>query len=429
MTTIDPNEEKNRVLADLEYLEQLLQESPYEELYEHSNSMYNLAARNIHKIKDTQEYQLKSRYMTIVNTLMKYLPSHTEEPEPKIQPETSPKPQYQLPKEQPTQVAVPESTNPNIEQRLDNIEQILAKTITYFTQQETAQKESHKKIMTYLQEVKRTIGGFEKNYLKAAPQPILEGISYNVVSHCNLNCKHCTHFAAIVDKHIVPPEVIYADLTHLSKLTEGAISLLKLLGGEPLLHPQLTEILVNVRKIFPNTYIKILTNAILLPRQDEVFWKACHDNEIELTVTKYPINLNYAKIEQIAKQYNVEYVYHAHTDEVTKTMSKMPIDPKGLQDPKRSFWRCRQANKCSLCLEGNIYPCPMVHNAKYFNKAFGTNMIVNKKDYLPLYEIESYEQLLTFLSTPKPFCRYCDSNHVVENLPWGLSEKKIEEWV
>jgi len=75
MTSTD----NNRILADLEYLEQHLSQTTTDELYENASHMYNLAVRNIGKLAGIPDEQFKSRYMALVNKLIKYLPSQPQE--------------------------------------------------------------------------------------------------------------------------------------------------------------------------------------------------------------------------------------------------------------------------------------------------------------------------------------------------------------
>jgi len=73
------SEDKTRVLSDLEYLEQHIAQAVPEELYENATHIYNLAIRNIGKINHTPEEHLKTRYMIIVNQLLKYLQNPPQE--------------------------------------------------------------------------------------------------------------------------------------------------------------------------------------------------------------------------------------------------------------------------------------------------------------------------------------------------------------
>jgi len=74
-----PNDDKSRMLADLEYLEQHIVKAVPEELYENASQMYNLAARNIGKLSIAPDDSLKSRYISIVNKIIKYRPNPTPE--------------------------------------------------------------------------------------------------------------------------------------------------------------------------------------------------------------------------------------------------------------------------------------------------------------------------------------------------------------
>jgi len=59
---------------------------------------------------------------------------------------------------------------------------------------------------------------------------------YEIVHHCNLNCKGCDHCAPIAEEEFVSVEQIIKDLT-LLKSRFFNIFQLGIMGGEPLLHP------------------------------------------------------------------------------------------------------------------------------------------------------------------------------------------------
>ena len=62
----------------------------------------------------------------------------------------------------------------------------------------------------------------------------LDYIEYNVVGHCNLNCKGCSHFSNIQKKEFADLATFEKDISMLKKLF-SEIRLINLLGGEPLL--------------------------------------------------------------------------------------------------------------------------------------------------------------------------------------------------
>jgi len=316
----------------------------------------------------------------------------------------------------------------DIEKRLSTVEQALTQIIHYITQQDTVVNQLSQTITQQMEEIKSKIDKVDRKYKKITPQPIFKNVIYSILTHCNLNCKGCSHFAPIVDKHFVSPEIIHKDLLKLANITGNDIPLLDIIGGEPLLHPDLIPIVIDARNIFPNSVIKIVTNGMLLPKQDEQFWIACFENNIELNVTKYPINLDFNKIEQTAKEYQVAYSYFGNSAIETKTMRKNPMDLHGKQDSRNNFLRCSLSNDCFIFREGYIYPCALVANSVYFNKRFNTNMKLSERDYIDVYSVKSYEELSYFLSRPVPFCRYCKISKITEGHPWQLSKCELSEW-
>jgi sulfatase maturation enzyme AslB (radical SAM superfamily) len=84
------------------------------------------------------------------------------------------------------------------------------------------------------------------------------------VQHCNLNCKCCTTFSPIAEKSFLNIESYKNDMAKLAELTGNKLSNFYVTGGEPLLHPQITEIFSVARKYFPETEIFFMTNGLLL---------------------------------------------------------------------------------------------------------------------------------------------------------------------
>ena len=269
---------------------------------------------------------------------------------------------------------------------------------------------------------------FETKFLKGQKQPKLSYFVLNILDHCNLKCKGCDHFAAIAEERFVPAQTIESDLKQISNLTEGAVTRIGIMGGEPLLHPDLLEVISAARKAFPNSLLQLISNGILLLKQSDDFWNVLRENNIQLVLTKYPINLDYEHMEEIAKTNNVNYSYNSRTGKVLKTLYKMPMDIAGRQDPKKSFWNCFHANTKPLLMEGRLYPCTIIPNVSHFNKKFFTNMEHEKNDYLNIYDVKDIMELFSFLNTPKPFCRYCKTHERTFGSPWERSKQDINEW-
>lgn len=268
-----------------------------------------------------------------------------------------------------------------------------------------------------------------QQYARTTAQPCLSYFVLNILDHCNLRCKGCDHFAAIAEKRFVALEDISRDLEQMSRLTKGNVTRIGVMGGEPLLHPQLKEILAETRRWFPDTLIQCVSNGLLMNQQDDAFWQTCQDNRIAIVVTKYPINLDFERMEETAKSWGVSFRYYGATGETIKTSYKMPMDPFGQQNPIKSFWDCYHSNNCTMLMEGKFYPCTVAPNARHFNKKFGTSMELTEGDYLDIYSISDIDELYQFLCTPKPFCRYCRTSERSYKHKWEQSKQVVEEWI
>jgi molybdenum cofactor biosynthesis enzyme MoaA len=83
-------------------------------------------------------------------------------------------------------------------------------------------------------------------------------IEVHITEHCNLNCIGCNHFSPLADKLFLPPEAFEKDCARLAKITDK-LTVIKLLGGEPLLHPNIISFLETARKYFKSTVIQLTT--------------------------------------------------------------------------------------------------------------------------------------------------------------------------
>lgn len=86
----------------------------------------------------------------------------------------------------------------------------------------------------------------------------------------------------MADNFILNPADYEKDLTILAhKFNVGEIDLM---GGEPLLHPQIVKIFDITRRILPQTFICLHTNGILLTKSPTILG-ACRKNKIAFKIT------------------------------------------------------------------------------------------------------------------------------------------------
>jgi MoaA/NifB/PqqE/SkfB family radical SAM enzyme len=252
------------------------------------------------------------------------------------------------------------------------------------------------------------------------------GFGVTLAEHCNLNCCGCDHFAPLAAPEFADFDRLKKDFERLADLFGHRVSKINFLGGEPLLHPDITKFLSMTRRIFPKIFLDVMTNGILLPSMPKDFWTVCHYNGVVIRITKYPIALDFEKIENLAKTYDVDLRYYSDRNEIN-AWRKLKLDFDGMQDERRMFVICSRVGSCTYLQNGRLYPCTVAPTVRHFDKRFGTELFNATYNSIDIYKATSAEEILNFLVKPIPFCRFCNVA-ATECIPWQRSKKTIDEW-
>jgi MoaA/NifB/PqqE/SkfB family radical SAM enzyme len=259
----------------------------------------------------------------------------------------------------------------------------------------------------------------------------------HLTEHCNLDCAGCSHFSPIAQEAYLDPAAFDRDMERLAQITDKKLAYIKLLGGEPLLHPECHQFMYIARKHFDKTAIILLTNGILLTKQTQLFWKSAKDNNVWIAISRYPISLDIDAIRDLSKEYGVPCGYFkpdagicdfAADIKDNQTMYKFRLDLQGRQNTNRPFLRCNWFNNCFTLRDGKLYTCFMIAHIMHFNAYFDQNLPVTEKDYIDIYKAKDIDEILNFLAKPVPFCRFCNINGLTRGHKWGVSKKYISEW-
>jgi hypothetical protein len=253
-------------------------------------------------------------------------------------------------------------------------------------------------------------------------KPRLHRIVVHLTDHCNLNCKGCSHFSNLAEPAFADPVKLDAEFERIAKLVE--VTEIYLLGGEPLLHPQLEAFLRSARARFPETRLVLLTNGILLPQMGESFWRTLGEQRIVLMYDDYPIKLKTGTIAERAAENGVTVELAEHYDE----FFKLPIDIGGSQDAADSFARCRIVANCPTLRDGRLYPCAYIAYIDLFSRRFGIEGLdPSPQDWISIWDEDDGYRVMEFLLEPVPWCSHCDFDSA-STFEWGHSKKTIDEW-
>jgi len=253
--------------------------------------------------------------------------------------------------------------------------------------------------------------------------PHLHRIVVHLTDHCNLNCRGCSHFSNLAKPAFADPAQLDREFERLAALFE--VTEIYLLGGEPLLHPDVDAFLRSARRHFPHTKLILLTNGILLPKMGPEFWRTMGEERITLMYDDYPIALKTDVIEERARENRVGVELMEHHDE----FFKLPIDFSGSQDPADSFSRCRTVANCPTLRDGRLYPCAYVAYFDLFSERFGVEGLEpGEQDSISIFGDASGDEIVDFLMSPVPWCARCDFDSF-ERYPWSRGTGEASEWL
>ena len=244
-------------------------------------------------------------------------------------------------------------------------------------------------------------------------------IEYHLTNHCNLNCKGCAHFAPIAEPWFADINKYKNDMEELT--SKVVVDELILFGGEPLLHPNISEFLVESRKMLPNTKISVLTNGLLVLERISELKDVFVQNDILLDVTCYPIDVKYQFMLKLLKAFGVRYRIYNDLEPI-KTLRKHTLS----HEKKENEWDCLMIRSKSVQLkDGKLYICPLQAYIDIFNKFFNEDFTVNDECILDLYKATD-EEIVNMYFRKNSFCEYC--REPIEKNKYSTSKKEKSEW-
>lgn len=250
-------------------------------------------------------------------------------------------------------------------------------------------------------------------------------VEFSAALHCNMNCRSCTHFSPLSEKRFYDFEKFQKDIQRLRQLV-ARIDTIRIMGGEPLLNPQLAGYITLTRKVYPYSEIQLVTNGLLLKTMKKELIDILLNNRILIHISFYPaIAEGIEDILRFLEDHKLPYTIENMITRFAKVLSKhkignpfSPFKPVGCN--------------CPNLFEGYMAVCPRVMFISDLNRTFDTKYPEDGK-------IDLYDKMLTFeglkeqLKKAIPLCDYCRSyNYDYFGItdPWRRMEgkAKLEDW-
>ena len=237
--------------------------------------------------------------------------------------------------------------------------------------------------------------------------PVIDGrvktrsLEAHIVDHCNLTCAQCCSLSPLLAPWFADPASLATDLRRAARVLQPAV--FKLVGGEPLLHPQLADIVQAVRESGIAPRVSLTTNGLKLDAMPDAVWQAIDG----LTISRYPrprlSDALIAHIEAQAARFAVALNW-----KVQDTFTHMDRDtPLAMGDEARDLYQhCWIRERCHLIRDGVFYTCT---RPAHFHTLYGGTRDFDA-DGLPLREDEGMlDDMLAYLQreTPLQACLHC----------------------
>jgi organic radical activating enzyme len=197
-------------------------------------------------------------------------------------------------------------------------------------------------------------------------------VEYMITRVCNLVCPGCSTYSDLASKGYIK----WADGKKEIEpwLERVHFEDFGIMGGEPLINPEVEKWITGIRELMPNTVIRFPTNGTLLSKKLELIDTLYDVGNCIIKITDHIDNDNVQQsIEYIRSKYNWKPITEFGIDRwVTKNNVKfqvnrpekfyktfrndyanaMPYD----SDPQAAFDVCHQ-KMCPLLINGRIYKC------------------------------------------------------------------------
>lgn len=259
-------------------------------------------------------------------------------------------------------------------------------------------------------------------------KPFINYLEVNVVDQCNLNCKGCAHFSNICNNNMLDIDKYSTDLDKIAKHFD--VYYFRLLGGEPLLHPRLKDIVELTRQKLPNTKLIIVTNGLLLDRLSIETLQTLAKCNVTFSISLYePTSKKLDSIIEILNQYNIKYLInddYTKSPEVIKSFYKSIATTKEEND---SYKQCI-GRFCRFLRDGKISKCYYPLLIEILNEKYGTSFQVTEDDYIELDNITDGWEAIDKLNGKTPFCDYCrQTQEFFDWEPHHKNEKQLDSFV
>lgn len=233
----------------------------------------------------------------------------------------------------------------------------------------------------------------------------LKYIEIPITTKCTLNCKECANLIQFYQNpyHLKETDIIN-DIRILAEISKEILQL-RLLGGEPLLHPNLGNIVKQILQFKNIKNIQIVTNGTLL-FNDQLIQIMSNNDRISVDISNYKEkSVKYKELIQQLQVNNIKY-YTSKDGMVWSSQAACFYRKRNKKKMEEVFTGCTM--DCVSLLNGQVHLCP--------RSSHGMDLKIvpeNRVDYCDLRQnktkMQYRKELYKLLNTKYILaCNYCD---------------------
>lgn len=230
----------------------------------------------------------------------------------------------------------------------------------------------------------------------------LETMEIHAAEHCNLNCKNCSMFCGLVETCDFPCYQEFEEGIKQLKNFFPHIKKFRIIGGEPLLNPELDKYIRLIRNVYPYTDIRLISNGILVTKMSDQLIQTIIDNDVTFIVTQY-ISLKHSidEINRFLSKTGIRYIVTEAVLEFQKIYNAL-----GDSDIDENFYHCHWKGSCATMYGTKIATCYVPFVIHYLSDKF--NLAIEETGKIDLMEEGlTAQEIIKRMHTPFDMCRYC----------------------
>ncbi|MCL2349692.1 MAG: radical SAM protein [Planctomycetaceae bacterium] len=244
----------------------------------------------------------------------------------------------------------------------------------------------------------------------------IHSLEINVALACNLKCEYCSHLGRFMKGILSWEEIELWYQSWNQKILPGCV---RILGGEPLLHPDLERILRETKEYWPDSRMELVTNGLLLHKSSPELLSLIQDISCQVKVTKHFDDPGYNKLFDrgiaVLRQYAIEpAVEQSHL----RWRKCYQIDPEDnakpfQSDPQKAWENCFIKNFCTTLFDNKLYRCSILGCFAYARqKGFVLESWNVALEYQPLSHHCSREDIRAMMNQGAcTQCSICPEKH------------------